>query len=185
MNAITMNKVLEGLDDFELLSLIATQQDKAALAEFYNRYRKSLGGFLRGRLYQDKLVDEVYNDVMLTVWQKAAAFRNESKVSTWVFGIAYRTCLSHSRKELKHTANSSDMDMQTMTDEQDSELVEHLRAAVTELSDDHKMVVELAYFYGHSTAEIADIMRCPINTVKTRLFHARKNLKHIIEKQYA
>jgi len=179
-----MSSDLEDLDDIELLKLIADKQDREALAEFYNRYRQSLGGFLRRKLYQDKLVDEVYNDVMLTVWQKANVFRSESKVSTWVFGIAYRMCLSHSRKEQKHTANANVVEFDTLAEEQEPEFAGEVRAAIRELSDDHRTVVELAYFHGHSIAEIADVMQCPVNTVKTRLFHARQNLKNIINKQY-
>jgi len=53
------------IEDHELLVLIAENRDRQALAELYDRYRHSLGGFLRRKLYQDKLVDEVYNDVMM------------------------------------------------------------------------------------------------------------------------
>jgi len=177
-----MNKIVDVLDDRELLRLISDESDKNALAELYNRYRQSLGGFLRGKLYQDKLVDEVYNDVMLTVWQKAQTFRGESKVSTWIYGIAYRICLSHVRKELKHTEKKAEaFEFDAIAQEEESELVEQLRVAVTELSEDHRSVVELAYFHGHSLAEIADVVQCPENTVKTRLYHARQKLKAIIE----
>ncbi len=169
------------IDDRELLTLIAEKRDKQALAELYERYRHSLGGFLRRKLYQDKLVDEVYNDVMMTLWQKADTFRGDSKVSTWIFGIAYRTCLSHSRKETKHTSVSVDYELEEVADDGESGLVELLRAAITELSDDHRTVVEMAYFYGNSIAEIAIMMDCPVNTVKTRLFHARQKLKNIMQ----
>jgi len=185
MKAIKMNIALESLDDIELLKLIADHRDRSALEQFYNRYRSSLGGFLRRKLYQDKLVDEVYNDVMLTVWQKATGFRGDSKVSTWVFGIAYRMCLSYSRKEQKHTSNTDAIEFDAVAIEQEPELVQLLRMAVTKLSEDHRTVVELAYFYGHSIIEIADVMQCPVNTVKTRLFHARQNLKSTIESQYS
>ena len=184
MKAImTTAPAMSSLEDQEILNLIASQRDKMALAELYDRYRHSLGGFLRRKLFEDKLVDEVYNDVMLTVWQKAEGFRGDSKVSTWIFGIAYRICMSHSRKEHKHTANMSGYEPEDIAEETESDLVEQLRAAVTELSEDHRTVIEMAYFYGNSLAEIAEIVGCPLNTVKTRLFHARQNLKTIIEKQ--
>jgi len=169
------------IEDHELLVLIAENRDKQALAELYDRYRHSLGGFLRRKLYQDKLVDEVYNDVMMTLWQKADTFRGDSKVSTWIFGIAYRTCLSHSRKETKHTSNVVDYELEDMAESGEPSLVEHLRAAITKLSDDHRTVVEMAYFYGHSIVEISEMVDCPVNTVKTRLFHARQKLKNIIQ----
>lgn len=182
MNEETVNPIdITTVDDQELLILIAQNRDKQALAELYDRYRQSLGGFLRRRLYEDKLVDEVYNDVMMTLWQKADTFRGASKVSTWIFGIAYRTCLSHARKETKHTANSVDYELDQVSVEKESDLVGCLRAAISQLSGDHKTVVEMAYFYGHSLAEISEMIEVPVNTVKTRLFHARQKLKNIIE----
>ncbi len=169
------------VEDRELLTLIAQKRDKEALKELYDRYRHPLGGFLRRKLYQDKLVDEVYNDVMMTLWQKADTFRGDSKVSTWIFGIAYRTCLSHSRKETKHTSGSVDYELEEVGGDEESGAVESLRAAITELSADHRTVIEMAYFYGHSIAEISQMIDCPLNTVKTRLFHARQKLKNIMQ----
>lgn len=177
------SKQLERLDDQEVLMLIAKNQDKTALSELYERYRHTLGSFLRRKLFDEKLADEVYNDVMLTVWQKASNFRGDSKVSTWIFGIGYRTCLSRSRKERKHAVNVGDFELDSISVPADSDEVEQLRGAISGLSDDHRTVVEMAYFYGHSLIEIAEVMDCPLNTVKTRLFHARKNLKDILEKQ--
>jgi len=158
----------------------------------YDRYRHSLGGFLRRKLYQDKLVDEIYNDVMMTVWQKAGDFRGESKVSTWIFGVAYRICMSHIRKEMKHTQNMVEVEfeeMQAVPDSsesgEESEMADQLRIATAKLGENHRTVIELTYFQGHSLREIAEIVGCPINTVKTRLFHARQNLKSNIQKQVA
>ena len=172
----------ETLDDLELLKLISDERSKLALTEFYDRYRHSLGGFIRQKVYQDKLVDEIYNDVMLTVWQKADQFRSESKVSTWIFGIAYRMCMAQSRKEMKHTENMGEVEFDDMPakqhEENETEMIDQLRCATSKLGDAHRTVIELTYFQGHSLTEVAEIMRCPVNTVKTRLFHARNNLKN-------
>jgi len=176
--------VLVSLDDQQLLERIAVHKDKLALSELYNRYRHSLGGFLRRKVYQDKLVDEIYNDVMMAVWQKADSFRGESKVSTWIFGVAYRVCMSHARKEMKHTNNRTEIEFDTLEgqlekehDSWTSEMIDQLRLATEKLSNNHREVIELSYFQGHSMIEISEIMGCPINTVKTRLFHAREKLK--------
>ena len=177
-------KLLTSYDDQQLLERIAVHKDKLALRELYDRYRHSLGSFLRRKVYQDKLVDEIYNDVMMTVWQKAGSFRGESKVSTWIFGVAYRTCASHSRKEMKHLNNRTEVEFDTLESQNDkgqdsvtSHMADQLRLATEKLSDNHREVIELSYFYEHSMAEIAEIVGCPINTVKTRLFHAREKLK--------
>ncbi len=178
---------LNSLRDEQLLERIALQRDKLALAELYDRYRHSLGSFLRRKVYQDKLVDEIYNDVMMTVWQKADSFRGESKVSTWIFGMAHRICMSHSRKEMKHTQNMTSVEFdeiqsQPNQNEAESEMVDQLRIATAKLGENHRTIVELTYFQGHSLSEVAEIVGCPLNTVKTRLFHARQNLKSYLRK---
>ncbi len=179
------------ISDEELLIRIA-ERDKAALQELYQRYRSPLGSFLNRRIYDTKLVDEAFNDVMFAVWNKAAGFRGDSKASTWIFGIAYRVGLSVARKESKHTDKRSDvdpyeMDIETSQDvnqshEQDNEHGEELRLAIGKLKDNHKAVIELAYFQHHSMDEIAEIVGVPTNTVKTRLFHARRYLKEQLER---
>jgi RNA polymerase sigma-70 factor (ECF subfamily) len=175
------------LDDNELLTLIGENRDRAALTELYNRYRLPLGHFIQREMSGTKLVEEVYNDVMLIVWNKASGFRGDSKVSTWIFGIAYRTRLTHSRKESRHNhcGTGEFMDNVQIEDESDLEartsVSETLHAAMIELPSKHRVVIELAYFHGYSTAEIAGIVGCPQNTVKTRLFHARNKLKATLE----
>jgi len=181
---------LVSLEDEQLLELIALSRDKLALAELYDRYRHSLGSFLRRKVYQDKLVDEIYNDVMMTVWQKASSFRGESKVSTWIFGVAHRICMSHTRKEMKHTQNMTEVkfdEIQAKPDrfENEEDLVDQLRVATEKLGESHRTVIELAYYHGYSLNEIAKIVDCPVNTVKTRLFHARQNLKSSIQNKQA
>lgn len=175
------------LDDQQLLTLVGVNRDRAALTELYHRFQVPLTRFLQRQLCGEKLIDEVYNDVMLTVWNKAATFRGDSKVSTWLFGIAYRTRLTHSRKEDRHKHVGTEELMASLVAEQQTQaeaqinISESLHAALSELSEPHRTVIELAYFHGYSISEIGQIVRIPPNTVKTRLFHARKNLKAAIE----
>ena len=177
------------IPDKQLIDLIALQRDRRALAELYNRYYSPVCGLLQRGGWHTKLIGEIYNDVMLTVWNKAATFRGESKVSTWIFGIAVRIRMAHNRKENRHQV-SDDREVEVVGDQLQSETLEQatrqadneatLHAALTSLSDAHRTVIELAYFYGHDTQEIADMIDCPQNTVKTRLFYARKQLKNTI-----
>jgi len=167
--------------DLELLERIASKQDRQALAQLYERFRSPVSSFLLRKIREKKLIDEIYNDVMLIVWRKAPEFEAKSKVSTWVFGIAYRTSLAHSRKELKHTDKTQEFVTTDIPEAQESDASEQVRAAITALSDNHRTVIELAYYYGHSVAEISEVIDCPISTVKTRLFYARKHLKTSIE----
>lgn len=174
-------------NDYDLLRLIGESQDRAALSELYERYKLPVIGFLKRKACDSRSVDEIYNDVMFVVWEKASNFRGESKVSTWLFGIAYRMRLSHGRKERKHTKAASDemIDDNAVYEYSDTRreasLRESIQTALEKLSKPHRTAIELAYFHGYSTSEISKIVNCPTNTIKTRLFHARKKLKAVLE----
>jgi RNA polymerase sigma-70 factor (ECF subfamily) len=142
------------LDDKKLLTLIGVSWDRVALAELYNRYRLPLMNFIRREMSGTKLVEEVYNDVMLEVWTNASSFRGDSKVSTWIFGIAYRARLTHFWKESRHKhcgtgELTNDVQIEDESDLDDrTSINETLHAAIIELSRDHRAVIELPIFMG-------------------------------------
>lgn len=154
--------------------------DRGAFAELYREYHPRLYGYLRRLLSNPATVEEVLDDVMLVVWTDAVKFRGTAAVSSWIFGIAYRKALTAMRSErryhapLDHGANEdAGASMPSNTDD-------WIRAALMQLSPDHRQVVELTYFAGFSYREIAQIADCPVNTVKTRMFHARRRLKVLL-----
>jgi len=127
------------------------------------------------------LIEEVYNDVMLTIWRKASTFRGESKVSTWIFTIAYRIKIALSQKENRHKHVTTEEFTHDISSESSFSVTETIEDAMVGLSESHRTVIELSYFHGYNISEIAAIVDCPQNTVKTRLFHARQKLKTTIE----
>ncbi len=172
--------------DEQLLERIA-KQDKLALEKLYQRYRTPLGAFLHRKLYDKALTDEVFNDILFTIWQKAVNYRGDSKASTWIFGVAYRVILSASRREVKHKENRSDIEpsefekhMPQAPIESIDPMSEKLEQAISQLSDKHKTVIELTYYHEMSLEQVSNVTDAPINTVKTRLFHARQALKKIL-----
>ncbi|MEM7000235.1 MAG: RNA polymerase sigma factor [Pseudomonadota bacterium] len=184
MSTITATQALEPSQedaDKALLMRIAKDGDVAAMEELYVRLRPRMVGFL-GRMTQDEgLIEEAYNDVMIKVWDNAAQFEGRAKVSSWVFSIAYRTCLRLVKKQQRRSATvllmGDDMPDVEIDDPPEAEANQELATAVTHLSPRHRLVVELCYFEGCSLEEISRIVGCPLNTVKTRLHHARKKLK--------
>lgn len=173
--------------DIALLARIANG-DRAALRELYGTYYHPLLRFIyriTGRL---ELAQEGVNDVMLVVWRNGRSFGGRSSVSTWIMGIAYRKAL----KLLAASRRWTDRIAGTPLDEvverfdgmaeqsDDGDLRDLLDAALRHLSAEHRAVVELTYFYGCSYEEIAAIAACPVNTVKTRMFHARAKLKKLL-----
>lgn len=166
-------------DDRALIGRIASKRDANAFERLYHSYRRRLGPFMFRFVRDAAANEEAFNDVMMTVWRKASSYNGRSQVSTWIFGIAYRQCLKTLRRA-KREQGSEDgheaiADITRSFEQQD--LVER---ALDGLSAEHRLVIELSYFGGHTYQEIAEIVECPENTVKTRVFHARKRLKAIM-----
>ena len=163
----------------ELLAAIA-RRDRSAFAELYRIYQPRLYGYLRRFAANPVVVEEVVDDVMFVVWTDAKKFRGKSAVSSWVVGIAYRKALTALRREgryeapLRRDVETADTRVGSRAD------IELIHAGLESLSPDHRQVIELTYFCGYSYEEIAAIADCPVNTVKTRMFHARRRLKVLL-----
>lgn len=163
-----------------LLARIAGH-DSAAMKELYLLYHRRLARFLMRLTTRYELAEEIINDTFWVVWQHAGDFRGASRVSTWILGIAYRRGL----KTLRYAGPPSiDIDLETAAGieepAQQEEVTEWLDVALQRLPLEQRTVIELAYHVGHSCEEIASIMQCPVNTVKTRMFHARRKLKTLL-----
>jgi RNA polymerase sigma-70 factor, ECF subfamily len=162
--------------ELELLRQVAAG-DRTAFKELYLIYHRRLARFLMRMTSRHDLIEEVINDTLWTVWLKAGDFRGDSLVSTWIVGITYRRAL----KALRRHGTARPMlveDLAVAPDVQlEAENREWLGLALAELPLEQRMVMEFSYLMGHSCEEIAQIMQCPVNTVKTRMFHAREKLR--------
>ena len=168
-----------------LVSRVA-RGDVAAFEALFLRYAPRLGRFLGRTTRAGHLIDEIVNDTMLVVWRKAATFNRCSKVSTWILGIA-------ARRRLKALDAARDGAQPTGADETAApaecgpegqlmrqELRRQLSEALDALPVEQRRVVMLTYFEGRTYSEIAAMTGCPVNTVKTRMFHARRRLKGLL-----
>jgi len=157
--------------------------DVPAFEELYRLYHPRLLRFLGRMLRSGPVVDEVLDDTMMVVWDRAEAFTGTSKASTWIFGIAYRKALKALRRRRDEPVEDFDAEFRpSLEDGPEDELGRRqarkaLVAAMASLSPDQRAVVELCYFQEMGYREIAEIMACPVDTVKTRMFHARRRLK--------
>jgi RNA polymerase sigma factor (sigma-70 family) len=171
--------------ELELVRRVA-RKDHEAFEELYKLYYRRLFGFLLRLTRRTDLVEEILNDAMFVVWQKATSFQERSRVSTWIFGVAYRKALKRIERQARlpqeispdeaglHEQGGPDRNLELR------ELQDTLQAALDRLSPEHRAVVELTYNHGYSCREIAEIVHCPVNTVKTRMFHARRRLREIV-----
>ncbi len=168
-------------EEKELLARVATD-DLQAFEMLYRIYQPRLTRFLLTLIQRQQLVEEVLDDTMMVVWQTAGQFRGSSKPSTWIFAIAYRKALK-AKARWPYPVEDQENDTRVSPDKGPDGQLHHQRlhdalvAAMDHLSSHHRAVVDLTYFHGMGYREIAEIMDCPVDTVKTRMFHARRRLK--------
>ncbi len=173
--------------DSRLIGLIA-EGDRHAFEALYRGYFPRLTRFLNGMTRCAQLIEEIVNDTMLVVWQKAWTFDGTCKVSTWIFAIAYRKAC----KAIKTLDEPVDVDLELFAGdarcEPEHELTQQrlqraVGAALDDLPAAQRAVVNLTYLHEMGYADIAEILNCPVNTVKTRMFHARRRLKLLLAGQ--
>ncbi len=161
-----------------------------AFERLYRIYQPRLTRFLATLLKHAQLIEEVLDDTMMVVWQTAERFKGASKPSTWIFAIAYRKA-HKARKRWPEPVEEPEVDTRVSEDPgpdqqlHDERLRVALVRAMDQLSADHRAVVDLTYFHGMGYREIAKIVDCPIDTVKTRMFHARRRLKQAMSGNFA
>jgi RNA polymerase sigma-70 factor (ECF subfamily) len=169
--------------DLALLERIG-RGDRAALRELYDSYYHALLRFMQRITRSLELAQEGVNDVMLTVWRNSASFAGRSSVSTWIMGIAYHKALKalDSRRRWSsrfgyHIDDFEDRAEIAVDPDEQRDLRQALQKALDTLSPAQRAVVELTYFGDYAYDEIASIMGCNVNTVKTRMFYARLKLR--------
>lgn len=176
---------LDEISDVDLLLRICAS-DQVAFEIFYKRYYQRLFRFSYRVTRRLDLIEEIINDVMFVVWNKASTFNHEAKVSTWILGIAYKKCLKSVSEKIQSEHVSLDEFEELMpavrdTDIQNIELEDWLAVALSRISPEQRAVLELTYHHGMHYSEIAELLGCPENTVKTRVFHARKKLQSLMD----
>ena len=161
-------------------------KDKVAFERLYAHFYPQLTRYLLRMMRRPELVEEVVSDTLFVVWEKASQFQGRSKVSTWITGIAYLKGIKALDKlKMMPEQNADEIDEHDALPG-DKDLInkvgldQWLRSGLDRISADQRSVIELTYFSGHSYQEIAEIMQCPVNTVKTRMFHARKRLAKLL-----
>jgi len=162
--------------------------DRRAFEALYRAYFPRLTRFLQRMTRSSALIEEIVNDTLLAVWRKAATFDGSSKVSTWVFAIAYRRACK--------ALQALDEPIEASVDEREGpdsdrpewqldrqRLAEAVDVALAALPLAQRIAFQLTFYHDMTYTEIAEIMECPVNTIKTRMFHTRKRLAVLLENQ--
>jgi len=158
--------------------------DVGAFETLYRSYHLRLMRFLGLMTSRQTIVEEALNDAMLVVWKRSHTYNHQSKVSTWIFAIAYRTALKLLRSQDEPVSPPDDeLSSDDPGPEQqlsDGQTRSELLRGLDRLSPEQRCALVFAYFHDLSYGEIANIMNCPVDTVKTRVFHGRRRLRAVL-----
>jgi len=126
--------------------------------------------------------EDVIGEVFLDVWRQASRFEGRSAVSTWLIAIARFKALSQLRKRRDEALDEQTAEaIEEPSDDPERAVAkqdkgEKLRQCLAALSREHREIIDLVYYHEKSVEEVAEIVGIPQNTVKTRMFYARKKL---------
>ena len=171
-------------DEADLVARVA-QGEREAFEVLYRCFYPRLGRFLERVTRRPQLVEELVNDTMMVVWRKAHTYNRNSKVSTWIFAIAYRKALKAFKRLDDPVDGAPEEEPSELQAGPEGQLLGQERRvllghAVAKLPADQRAAIELTFFHGCAYREIAEIMGCPVDTVKTRMYHARRKLKGLL-----
>ena len=161
--------------------------DKLAMQALFARHRMSIYRWLLRFVSNETLAEDLLSEVFLDVWRQAGRFEGRSSVATWLMSIARFKALSARRRRTEaeldekiettvaDTANDPEAALQ------EKHRGELLRQALTQLSPEHREVIDLVYYHEKSIDECAQVLGIPAATVKTRMFYARKKLAELVK----
>jgi RNA polymerase sigma-70 factor (ECF subfamily) len=171
--------------DETLLALIG-KGDKEAMRILFVRHQVRVFRFLLRIVKNEDTAQDLLNEVFIDVWRGAARFEARSQVTTWILGIARFKALSALRRrpfealddEVAESIEAPGDNPEAAMQKADRSAV--LQTCLRQLSIAHRQVIDLVYYHEQSIEDIARIVGVPENTVKTRVFHARKRIGELM-----
>ena len=163
--------------------------DTRAFEALYHLYEKRVYHYICTFVRDQSLAEEVVGEVMLAVWRGACHFAHQSRVSTWIFGIARHKALDAVRRNGRPDHRTVDIDdLPDLPSPQETpiegiqreQLGTVMRQALAALSPEHQEVLRLVFYEELPYEDIALLLTIPENTVKTRVFYAKQQLKRHI-----
>ncbi len=157
--------------------------DEGALRALYATYGRRLYAYAFRLTNSGPVAEEVVQDTLFAAWKGAASYRGDARALTWLLGIVHHQALNAVRRKrlpadgLERAAEVADDVAGPEAHAEAGERRRALKAALGRLSRDHRAVLELVFYQGLSLAEAADVLGCPVGTVKSRLSYAKANLR--------
>lgn len=165
-------------------------QDRSAFASLFNFYAPRVKAYLMRLNATDAMAEELTQEVMLTVWRKAASFDPSlASASTWIFRIARNRRIDAARRASKPELDGADPALQPPETEAPDTAAHasgrdvYVRAALQGLPDEQVALLRMAFFDGLSHRDIADRIGVPLGTVKSRLRLAFDKLRKVLDRE--
>jgi len=175
-------KILSLDDDFSLIKRFIDGEEQV-FGELVKRHKEKVRNIIYITLSNSDAVDDIAQDVFITVYRHLKNFRFESQYTTWLYRITINKCKDYLRKK-----NIRSIFLPLKEEEpvfgsvnEDTDIKEIVRNAIATLPDKLRIPLVLKDLEGFSYQEIADTMECEIGTVKSRIFRARETLKKILK----
>jgi len=185
LKSSTQTRALGAVTDEALLAAVATG-DEGAMRTLYNRHHVRVFRFVTRLVGDATAAEDIVSEAFIDVWRQADRFEGRSAVSTWIMSIARYKALSMRRRrqdaELDEKVAESVADENHNPEEAMLEMDRsaQLRDCLKQLSPEHREIVDLVYYHDKTIEEVAEITGAPKNTVKTRMFYARKRLVQLL-----
>jgi RNA polymerase sigma-70 factor (ECF subfamily) len=178
---------LKAHSDETLIKAIAAG-DEGAMRALYARHSVRVFRFISRLVSELGSAEDLVSEVFIDVWGQASRFEGRSQVTTWILSIARFKALSALQRHRRRDAELDETAMELIEDAADSaeqtvlnsDLSAQLRTCLSQMSQEHREVIDLVYYREKTIEEVADIMRTPKNTVKTRIHYARKRLAGLL-----
>jgi RNA polymerase sigma-70 factor (ECF subfamily) len=177
---------MQATSDEVLIGRIANG-DRLAMQVLFARHHVRVYRFVVRLVRNETTAEDLISDVFLDVWRQAGRFEGRSAVTTWLLSIARFKALSALRRrpdeeldeETAGAIEDPSDDPEVALEKKDKSAI--IRKCLMGLSAEHREIIDLVYYHEKSVEEVAQIVGIPENTVKTRMFYARKKLAELLK----
>jgi len=173
--------------DEALIAKIASG-NRLAMQVLYARHHTRIYRFILRLVGNDASAEDLTSEVFLSVWRQAHRFEARSAVTTWLLAIARYKVIAELRRRPSVSSDEANADISDPADDPEVALQgkhrgQILRGCLTQLSSEHREIIDLVYYHEKSVQEVAEILGIPGTTVKTRMFYARRRLSELLQVQ--
>jgi RNA polymerase sigma-70 factor (ECF subfamily) len=177
---------MQGTSDEALIGRIASG-DRLAMQVLFARHHVRVYRFVLRLVRDESIAEDLISEVFLDVWRQAGRFEGRSAVPTWLLAIArFKALTALRRKPDEELDEEAAQAIEDLSDDPEVSLAKKdksaaIRKCLSGLSAEHREIIDLVYYHEKSVEEVAEIVGIPENTVKTRMFYARKRLAELLK----